>query len=223
MPSEWLIRSNLIKLIIIIINSTYKAQNLPKNSERTKNKKNTQELWIRKSLTEQMHFQMSLELQEISDVTKTAWKRVPNSRGSKMKWPFTGWLKVNPGNFEQFFRRWAKNTRRLINVQNRGQIWRKSTLEMTESQNGQFVLNTKFQRQPVKLSENGCNMLVLSLFSDETGWTVLNFLKKSYLIRSDTSQCWITKIKTWGNNRINKTSSRFFSQVRANGANTSQR
>ena len=193
MPSEWLIRSNLIKIIIIIINSTYKAQNLPKNSERTKNKKNTQELWIRKSLTEQMHFQMSLELQEISDVTKTAWKRVPNSRGSKMKWPFTGWLKVNPGNFEQFFRRWAKNTRRLKPV------------------------------QPVKLSENGCNMLVLSLFSDETGWTVLNFLKTSYLIRSDTSQCWITKIKTRGNNRINKTSSRFFSQVRANGANTSQR
>ena len=34
---------------------------------------------------EQMRFQMSLELQEISDVTKTAWKRVPNSRGSKMK------------------------------------------------------------------------------------------------------------------------------------------
>ena len=89
----------ILIIIIIIINSTYKAQNLPKNSVRTKNKKNTQELWIRKSLTEQMGFQMSLELQEISDVTKTAWKRVPNSRGSKMKWAFTGWLKVNPGNF----------------------------------------------------------------------------------------------------------------------------
>ena len=49
---------------MIITNSTYKVQNLRKNSERTKNKKNTQELWIRKSLTEQMHFQMSLELQE---------------------------------------------------------------------------------------------------------------------------------------------------------------
>ena len=45
----------------MIINGTYKAQNLPKNSERTKNKKNTQKLWIRKSLTEQMRFQMSLE------------------------------------------------------------------------------------------------------------------------------------------------------------------
>ena len=144
-------------------------------------------------------------------------------RGSKMKWAFTSWLKVNPGNFEQFFRRWTKNTQWLINVQNRGQIWRKSTLEMTESQNSQFVLNTKFQRQPVKLSEDGCNMLVLSRFSDETGRTVLNSLKMIYLIRSDTSQSWITKIKTRGNNRINKTSSRFFSQVRANGANTSQR
>ena len=106
----------IIIIIIIVINGTYKAQNLPKNSGRTKNKQKKktkqnktknkkQGLWIRKGLTEQMHFQMSLELQEISDVTKTAWKRVPNSRGSKMKWAFTGWLKVNPGNFEQFFRR----------------------------------------------------------------------------------------------------------------------
>ena len=145
---------------------------------------------------------------------KTAWKRVPNSWGSKMNWAFTGWLKVNPGNSEQFFRRWAKNTRWLINMQNRGQIWRKTTLEVTESQNSQFVLNTKFKRQPVKLSEDGCNILVLSLFSDETGGTVLNSLKTVYLIKSDTSQCWITKIKTRGNNRINKTSSRFFSQGR---------
>ena len=44
-----------------------------------------------------MRFQMSRELQEISDVTKVAWKRVPNSRGNKMKWAFTGWLEVNPG------------------------------------------------------------------------------------------------------------------------------
>ena len=34
---------------------------------------------------------------------------------------------------------------------------------MMESQNSQFVLNTKFQRQAVKLSEDGCNMLMLSL------------------------------------------------------------
>ena len=63
------------------------AQNLPKNSERTKNKKNTQKLWIRKSLTEQMCFQMSLKLQEISDVTKAAWKWVPNSWAAKWNEP----------------------------------------------------------------------------------------------------------------------------------------
>ena len=72
-------------------------------------------------------------------------------------------------------------------MQNRRQIW-KNTLEMTESQNSQFVLNKEFQRQPVKLSEDGCNMLMLSLFSDEMGRTVLNYLKTIYLIRSDTSQ-----------------------------------
>ena len=69
-------------------NITYKVQNLPKNSEHTKNKKNTQKLWIKKSLMKQMHFQMSLELQEICDVMK----RVPNSRDSKMKW-------VSPADF----------------------------------------------------------------------------------------------------------------------------
>ena len=66
----------------------------------------------------------------------------------------------------------------------------------------------KFQRQPVKLNEDGCNMLVLSLSCDETGRTVLNSLKTIYLIRSDTRQGWIT------NNRIYKTSSRFFIQGR---------
>ena len=123
--------------------------------------------------------------------------------------------------------KWALNCKKLVmlrrllgsefqtvgaaNMQNRGQIWRKGTLEMTEIQNSQFffVLNTKFQRQPVKLSEDGSNMLVLSLFSDETGRTVLNSLKTIYLIRSDTSQCRITKMKMRGNNRMNKTSSRF--------------
>ena len=56
-----------------------------RTQELTKDKKNTQKLCIRKSLMEQKCFQMSLELQEISDVTKAAWKRVPNSWGSKMK------------------------------------------------------------------------------------------------------------------------------------------
>ena len=40
----------------------------------------------------------------------------------------------------------------------------------------------------VKLSKDGCNMVMLCLFSDETGRTVLNSLKTIYLIRSDTSQ-----------------------------------
>ena len=170
-----------------------------------------------------MSFQMSLELQEISDVTKTAEKRVPNSRAANWNERSPADLRLTRGILSNFSEDGRRTRGWLINVQNNEQIWRKSTLEMTESQNSQFVLNTKFQRHPVKLSEDGCNTLVLSLFSDETGGTVLNSLKTIYLIRSDTSQSWIAKIKTRGNNRINKTSSRFFSQVRANGANTSQR
>ena len=58
-----------------------------------------------------------------------------------------------------------------------------------------------------------------SFFSNETGGTVLDSLKTIYLIRSDTNQGWITKIKTRGNNRIYKTSSRFVSRVRVSRSN----
>ena len=33
-----------------------------------------------------MYFQMILELQEIRDVKKVAWKRVPNCRARKLEW-----------------------------------------------------------------------------------------------------------------------------------------
>ena len=119
-----------------------------------------------------MFFQMNLELQEISDVTKTAWKRVPNSWGSKMKWAFTGWLKVNPGNFEQFFRRWAKNTRWLINVQKRGQIWRKSTLEMSKTASLDWIRNSKAsQWSSVRLGVCSC-FLFLAMRRAEQFWTL---------------------------------------------------
>ena len=54
---------------------------------------------------------------------------------------------------------------------------------MTESQNSPFILNAKFQRQPVKINEDGSDMLMLSLFSDETGGTVLNSPKTIDSIR----------------------------------------
>ena len=59
---------------------------------------------------------------------------------------------------------------------------------MTKSQNSQFVLNAKFQRQPVKLNEDGNDMLKLSLFSKERGGTILNSVKTIDLIRCDTGQ-----------------------------------
>ena len=54
---------------------------ISKNSERTNNKNNTQKRWIRKSLTEQMRFQMSLELQEIND--KKGGTTLPGGRVSR--------------------------------------------------------------------------------------------------------------------------------------------
>ena len=48
-----------------------------KISQRTqsaqKQEKHTHKLRIWKNLTEQIHFQMNLELQEVSDVTKAKW------------------------------------------------------------------------------------------------------------------------------------------------------
>ena len=43
-PSNSKFKEHIIMVVIMIINSTYKAQNLPKNSERAKNKKTTQKL-----------------------------------------------------------------------------------------------------------------------------------------------------------------------------------
>ena len=46
----------------------------------------------------------------------------------------------------------------------------------------------KCQRQPMKLNEDGCDMLMLSLFSDEISGTLLNSLKTIDLIKCDTGQ-----------------------------------
>ena len=108
-----------------------------------------------------MLFQMILELQEISDVTKAAWKQVPNSWGSKMELPFTGWITVKPRGILSIFIQKMIKKRAVVD---------KCAKEKTDTEEeyprndgkpkSLFELNTKFQREPVKLSENGCNMLI---------------------------------------------------------------
>ena len=59
---------------------------------------------------------------------------------------------------------------------------------MAKKQVSQFILDMKFDRQPVELSEDGCNMLIFPLFRNKRGGTVLNSLKATQFISSDTNQ-----------------------------------
>ena len=94
----------------LIINGTYKAQNLSKNSERTKNNLEKHTKTMNYELMEQMRCQMSLELQESSDVTKAAWKGVPNSRAAK--WNERSLAKVSDDFKGSFY--WSVMTSRAV-------------------------------------------------------------------------------------------------------------
>ena len=140
---------------------------------------------------------------------------------------FTGWLMVNPGDFEQFF-----FFQKMIEERAVVDKYAKQKTNMEEEyprSDGKpkqpVCIEYEIPNvQPVKLSEDGCNMLMLSLLTMRragqfwTRWRRFIWAEVIY-----TSQGWITKIKTQGNNRICMTSSRCFSQVSANGANTSQK
>ena len=90
---------------------SYKVHNLQKRTQGAKNKakqnktktnkhpNKTNKLhpWIQKSLKKKMSFKLLFELRKRIHVTEAVWKRIPNSRGIKMKGAFTGRLKINTG------------------------------------------------------------------------------------------------------------------------------
>ena len=120
--------------IITIINSILIRRKIFRRTQsaQLKNKKNAQKLWIKKpkkTWRKECFFKWALNSKKLAMLRRLL--------GSEFQ---TGWLQVNPGNFEEFFIRWSKNARWLISKQNRIQIRMKNALEMTESQNRQFVL-----------------------------------------------------------------------------------
>ena len=46
-----------------------------------------------------MGFKLLFELKKRMNVTEAVWKRIPNSRSSKIKGAFTDRLKINTGRF----------------------------------------------------------------------------------------------------------------------------
>ena len=71
------------------MDDSYKAHNLQKNSRRTNNK---DKQITSGSLTKKMSFKLLFELRKQMYITEAVWKRIPNSRSSKMKGAFTGRL-----------------------------------------------------------------------------------------------------------------------------------
>ena len=57
-------------------------------------------LRVQKSLKKKMSFKLLFELRKRMYVTEAVWKRIPNSRSSKMKGAFTGRLKINTGRIQ---------------------------------------------------------------------------------------------------------------------------
>ena len=80
---------------------SYMAHNLQKNSRRTNNKdKQITSVNPEKHEKKKMSFKLLFELRKRMYVTEAVWKRIPNSRSSKMKGACTGRLKINTGRFQ---------------------------------------------------------------------------------------------------------------------------
>ena len=80
---------------------SYKAHNLQKELKVHKN--NDKQITTsvnQKNLTKKMSFKLLFELRKRMYVTEAVWKRIPNSRSSKMKGALTGRLTINTGRFQ---------------------------------------------------------------------------------------------------------------------------
>ena len=75
---------------MIIREGSYKAHNLQKNSRHTNNKDEQITSVNPEKHEEKMSFKLLFELRKGMYVAEAVWKRIPNSRSSKMKGAFTG-------------------------------------------------------------------------------------------------------------------------------------
>ena len=69
-----------------------------------------------------------------------------------------------------------KGARWLICAERRRLVWRKSAVEVTESERCELVLNVVFYWKPVEFFQKRFDMITLRLFENEPCGVVLNLL-----------------------------------------------
>ena len=104
----------------------------------------------------------------------------------------------------------------MIEREGTGEVDWKRIIKEAEGKNCKFELNAERDREPVKFLKKWSDMVALAFFHDETGSTVLNTLKAEKLLRGDAGERGITVVKPRSDRGVNKSSSRFYREKRAN-------
>ena len=129
-------------------------------------------------------------------IPKRDGERVPDTRGSIWERPFACRFQVCFGNPEQPHWCRTERTRGLICWKQWWQVVWKRSIELKESKDCNFELNSKCDWKPVKLLQEGRNMIRLQLTEDKASRIVLNKLEPVQLFGRDTKKNWVAIIKT---------------------------
>ena len=92
-------------------------------------------------------------------------QRVPGRRSNVSKRTSTEDFQDCLWNCEQSFCRRTKAAQWLICAERRRQVWRKSAVEVTESERCELVLNAVFYWESVEFCQKRCDMITLRFFS----------------------------------------------------------
>ena len=132
-------------------------------------------------------------------------QRVPDSRSNVTKRTFAEGFQVCLWDFEQSrLCRRMKGTRWLRCAGKRRQVWRKSAVEVTESERCELVLNAVFNWEPMEFFQTPCNMITLRSFQDKPLGIVLDLLYARDLFIGYTFGSSIAVDQSWGDHWRNK-------------------
>ena len=108
-------------------------------------------------------FRLALKVEREGEALTSAGSEF-QSRSNVTKRTFTEVFQVCFWNFEQSLDRRTKGPRWLICAERRRQVWRKSAVEVTESERYELVLNAVFYWDPVEFFQKRCDMITLRFF-----------------------------------------------------------
>ena len=81
---------------------------------------------------------------------------------------------------------------------------RSETMKCFKRQKKDFKLNTEVNREPVKISQNRCYMIMFGRKNNETSSSILDELKSIDYVVGETMEDRITVIKSRGDKSMNK-------------------